>query len=162
MKILFLMRHGQSPSAAEAGVANDALRPLSERGRQDVRRMAQEIVKHGGRPHILLHSPLTRAIQTGAAAAETLKPVMGTFVFPPLDNTRSPREVLAELEARASSVDEVLVVGHQPQLGEIAALLTGSTHDIRPGGVVAMELGNSPRLLWTLNPEELSGSSSRL
>ncbi|MEK7384047.1 MAG: histidine phosphatase family protein [Elusimicrobiota bacterium] len=155
MKILFLMRHGQSPSAAESAVASDALRPISQRGRQDVRLMALEIAKRGGRPRILLYSPLTRALQTGAVAAETLKPAMGTFVFPPLDNTRPPAEVLNELKARASAVDEVLAVGHQPQVGEIAALLTGSIYDIRPGGVVAMELGKSPRLLWTLNPEEL-------
>ncbi|OGS35798.1 MAG: hypothetical protein A2506_07015 [Elusimicrobia bacterium RIFOXYD12_FULL_66_9] len=155
MKILFLMRHGQSPSPSEAGVASDALRPLSEQGRQDVLRMAREIVKRGGRPRLLLHSPLTRAAQTGATAADTLKPPEGTFVFPPLDNTRPPEEVLGELEARAASVEEVLAVGHQPQVGEIASLLTGSIFDIRPGGIVAVETGPAPRLLWTLNPEEL-------
>lgn len=155
MKILFLMRHGQSPTAAEAGVASDALRPLSEQGRKDVRLMALEIVKRGGRPRILLHSPLTRALQTASAAAEAIEPDEGTFVFPPLDNTRPPAEVLDELAARASRVEEVLAVGHQPQVGEIAALLTGSLYDIRPGGVVAVETGKSPRLLWALNPEEL-------
>lgn len=155
MKILFLMRHGQSLTAAEAGVASDALRPLSEQGRRDVRLMAREIVKRGGRPELLLHSPLTRALQTGAVAAEALQPAAGTFVFPSLDNTRPPEEVLGALEARASSIAEVLAVGHQPQMGELAALLTSAIYDIRPGGVVAVETGSSPRLLWTLNPEEL-------
>ena len=155
MKILFLMRHGQSPTAAEAGVASDALRPLSERGRQDVRLMALEIVKRGGRPRLLLHSPLTRALQTASAAAEALRPDAGSFVLPALDNTRPAEEVLAELETRASSVEQVLAVGHQPQVGEIAALLTRNIYDIRPGGIVAVATGPSPRLLWALNPDEL-------
>lgn len=155
MRILFLMRHGQSPSACEAGVASDALRPLSRQGREEVRLMALEIVRRDGRPRLVLHSPLTRAVQTAAAAAEALNCAEGTFVFPALDNTRPAGEVLGELGVRAADVSEVLAVGHQPQVGEIASMLTGAVYDIRPGGVVAVELGGPPRLLWTLNPEEL-------
>lgn len=155
MKILFLMRHGRSPSACEAGVAKDALRPLSEQGRQDAQRMALEIIKRGGRPKIILHSPLTRAAQTAAAVAPRLTPADGPFVFSPLDNTHPPEDVLKELSVRAEDLDEVLAVGHQPQVGEIAALLTGAVFDIRPAGVVAIELAKTPRLLWTLNPEDL-------
>ena len=90
-----------------------------------------------------------------SAAAEALRPDAGSFVLPALDNTRPAEEVLAELETRASSVEQVLAVGHQPQVGEIAALLTRNIYDIRPGGIVAVATGPSPRLLWALNPDEL-------
>jgi len=69
MKRLYLMRHGHAPSPSEAGVATEALRPLSEKGRSDARRIAAELVKRGARPALILHSPLARAVQTAQAAA---------------------------------------------------------------------------------------------
>lgn len=147
------MRHGHSPSPAEAGVKTDALRPLSERGRKDAGLMAAEIVRRGGRPALLLHSPLTRAAQTGAAAAAVLK--VAAVAFTPLDNSLPPQEVLAELRERGAAADDVVAVGHQPQLGEIAALLTGGLFEIRPAGVVAVDLFAEPRLLWSANVDEL-------
>lgn len=156
MKRLYLMRHGHAPSPSEAGVRTDALRPLSDKGRHDVERMAAEILRLGGRPSLVLHSPLVRAAQTAQAAAAALKPASGAEPFSPLDNTRPPEEVVARLLERAEAVDEVLAVGHQPQLGEVAALLTRSLQEFRPGGVVAVELGPRPRLLWSANPDQLS------
>jgi phosphohistidine phosphatase len=147
------MRHGHSPTPAEAGVKSDALRPLSDAGRRDARLMAAEIVKRGGRPSLVLHSPLLRAAQTASLAALELKASGETFA--PLDNTLPAPEVLAALERRAASVDELLAVGHQPQIGELAGLLTGGIFEIRPAGLVAVEWTPQPRLLWTLNADEL-------
>ena len=135
------MRHGLSPSAADAGVEFDALRPISERGRADARRTAQEIAKRGGRPGLILHSPLTRAVQTAAAVAEVLKPARGTASFAPLDNTRPAEEVFTELTARTDGVDEVLAIGHQPQIGELAAMLTETRLDFRPAGLAVIAPG---------------------
>ncbi|MFI5350148.1 MAG: site-2 protease family protein [Elusimicrobiota bacterium] len=154
VKKLYLMRHGHSPTSAEAGVKSDALRPLSDKGRRDAKLMAGEILKRGGRPSLLLHSPLLRAVQTAGDAALALK--APAEPFPLLDNTRPAEEVLAALEKRAAAVDELIAVGHQPQIGELAALLTDRILEIRPAGVVAIEWAPEPRLLWTLNADELA------
>jgi len=154
VKRLYLMRHGHSPSPAEAGVKTDALRPLSDKGRGDAGRMAAEIAKRGGMITLVLHSPLVRAVQTAAAAAAVLN--AEPQPFKPLDNSLPPDEALAKLTERAAPADDVLAVGHQPQIGEIAALLTGEIFDIRPAGVVAVELGPEPRLLWAANVDELA------
>lgn len=155
MMRLFLMRHGNALSTSEAGVGADALRPLSDKGMRDVPRMAAELARREGRPALILHSPLKRAMQTAALAAQALK---GTAPepFAPLDNTLPPDQVLESLERRAAEAASVLAVGHQPQLGEVAALLARAVLEIRPGGLVALELGAAPKLLWALNPEELS------
>ncbi|MBI4371381.1 MAG: histidine phosphatase family protein [Elusimicrobia bacterium] len=155
MRRLYLMRHGHSPAAGEAGVDQDALRPLSPRGRRDAARMARELARRGARPELVLHSPLLRAAQTARIAAQTLEAPAGAEAFALLDNTRPAAEVIAALGRRAAGADEVLAVGHQPQLGEIAALLARALVDIRPGGLVALEAGPAPGLLWSLNPEEL-------
>ena len=153
MKRLYLMRHGHSPSTVEARVAQDALRPLSEQGRQDSRRMVAELARRGGAPGLILHSPLLRAVQTAAEAAAALGPKALREVFPALDNTKPAEEVERALAARAASVDEVLAVGHQPQIGEVAALLGKSLFEMRPGAIVAFELSPAVRVLWSLSPE---------
>lgn len=154
MKRLYLMRHGHSPSVSEAGVSRDALRPLSDKGRADARRMAAVLAKRGAKPGLILHSPLTRAVQTAAEVGGALKPAPPREAFQALDNTKSAEEVAEEIRARAESVDEVLAVGHQPQVGEVAALLGKALFDFRPATVVALEFGPAPRVLWTASPDE--------
>lgn len=153
MKRLYLMRHGHSPTTMEAGVSKDALRPLSDLGREDARHMAARLAEMGCAPGLILHSPLLRAVQTAAEIASILKPAGGRELFEALDNTRPAEEVEIALSARGASVDEVLAVGHQPQIGEVAALLGGSSLEFRPATIVAVELSPKPRVLWAMSPE---------
>lgn len=154
MKRLFLMRHGHALSPGEAGVGTDALRPLSDKGIRDVPRMAAELARREDAPTLVLHSPFKRAAQTAALAAAALKSGPPE-AFVPLDNTLPPEQVLERLLDRAGQAACALAIGHQPQLGELAALVGRAVLDIRPGGVVALELGDKPRVLWSLNPEDL-------
>lgn len=151
---LYLLRHGHAPSSADAGVKDDFHRPLSEMGRQHVRRTIAELSNKGGMPTLILHSPLQRAVETAGIAATLLRPAQGPELFPPLKNELPPEDLLAALQLRCKEVSEVLAVGHQPQLGELAAHLTGKIFDLRPGGLIALELTRA-RLLWTCNPEDL-------
>lgn len=156
MKRLFLMRHGHAPTTHEAGVARDELRPLSAKGRADARAMALELARRGGKPALILHSPLLRAAETAKAAGEALK--VRPQALQALDNTLPPEEALAALDARADGAEDLLAVGHQPQIGEIAAYLTEAVLDVRPAGLIAVERGSPPRLLWAVNVDELPGS----
>ncbi|UPT75502.1 MAG: histidine phosphatase family protein [Elusimicrobiota bacterium] len=153
MKRIYLMRHGHSLSTSEARVSKDALRPLSDKGRADVRAMAAEIAGRGGKPSLILHSPLLRAVQTAAEAAAVLKPSGGAAEFLPLDNTRPAEELARELALRGVSAEEVLAVGHQPQIGELAAMLGRRLFEFTPATVVALELEPAPRPLWAAGPE---------
>jgi len=154
---LYLLRHGQSPSAAEAGVAKDFDRPLSDMGRDDVRRVARLLAEKGARPLLILHSPLKRAAQTAAEAAAILKPAQGVEAFEPLANELSAEDLAAELARRGRGLPELLAVGHQPQLGELVAVLTKAVFSPRPGGAVAVELkAEEPAsFLWACNPEDI-------
>jgi phosphohistidine phosphatase len=153
VKVLYLMRHGHSPSAAEAGVARDALRPLSDKGLADARRMAGEILRRGGKPALILHSPLRRAVETAGEVAAGLGAGLERRVCAALDNSRPADEVVAELLEAACAHDQVVCVGHQPQVGELAALLGKTLVDFRPASVAAVELEPRPRLLWTASPD---------
>lgn len=151
---LYLLRHGHAPSTGEAGVASDAERPLSERGRKDVRAAIEELRRRGGRPALILHSPLRRAEQTAREAAALLQPATGTRIFMGLANTLPAGDLLSELRPHAEKAGELLAIGHQPQLGELVALLAGRTLELRPAGLIALELdGQGASLLWSHQPD---------
>lgn len=155
---LYLLRHGHSPTAAEAGVDSDAERPLSERGRAGVRKTVGELLARGGKPALVLHSPLTRAAQTAEVAEGLIHAPKGRRAFDPLANVLPPNELADALAPELDAARELLAVGHQPQLGELAALLSGQVFELKPGGLIALELGGSARAaaLWSCNPGDLS------
>ena len=154
---LYLLRHGHSPNAGDAGVAADFYRPLSDLGRSDVRRSVERLLARGARPTLILHSPLLRAAQTAGEARELLKPARGVEAFMPLSNSMAAPELFAALQRRLKGVPESLIVGHQPQLGELAAFLSNNILELRPAGIIAIEVRGKAdaSILWAGNPDTL-------
>ena len=149
------MRHGHSPNAADAGVSSDAERPLSERGHGEARAQAEKLKKNGDAPRLILHSPLRRAVETAREAAAVLG--AETRVFVPLSNELGPEDLAKSLVETLAKEQRLLLVGHQPQVGEFSAWLCGQLIDFRPAGLAAMELDDKPaprkaRLLWAESP----------
>lgn len=153
---LYLLRHGHALSATEAKVASDADRPLSDQGLADVSRMALYLSSRGVVPNLILHSPLKRARQTAAHARSAWPSHPAIEVFDPLANILGPEELLDRLLERSAGVPELLAVGHQPQLGELARHLSDAQFALRPAGVIALETTDKKaRTLWAFNPEDL-------
>ena len=153
---LYVMRHGHSPSTAESGVASDADRPLSVQGREDARAQARALTQSGGKPALILHSPLRRAVETAAEVSSTLG--ASARAFPPLSNQLGAEDLAQALAQPLAAAGELLIVGHQPQVGELSAWLVGRLLDFQPASLAALELDGSlsagaARLLWTGNPE---------
>jgi phosphohistidine phosphatase len=114
---LILWRHAEARDA-EFG-ANDLDRALTPRGERQAAQMADWLVRHLPDGTRVLASPSRRTRQTAAALQRTFKTVAalapGTGVAALLAAARWP-------DARGT----VLVVGHQPTLGLVAAhLLAG-------------------------------------
>lgn len=159
---LYILRHGSSPTSQEAGVGTDAERPLSDSGRRDVRRISAYLKEEGGSPHVILTSPLARARQTSEEASRILAPRLGVRAFPPLENKVRAEALHRLVMEEAGGCSEVLAVGHQPQLGEWIAHLTGSFIDLKAGGLAALETeGKRFRLLWSRNPSDLAAPRSQ-
>jgi len=157
MKKLYILRHGKSPSPRQAGVANDFERPLAPEGREDVRMIVGDLLGKGGRPGLILHSPLRRAVETAGEARDRITPRPVTETFEPLSNELSPEELFPKLRERASVVEELMIVGHQPQLGELTAFLLNHTLTLMPAGLIALDVStdSAATLLWSCNPEDL-------
>ena len=152
---LYIMRHGHSPSATEAGVPTDAERPLSPLGRQEALAQAQALARAGGKPALILHSPLRRARETAAEAAAALAVAFQPFLS--LSNQLGAEDLAQALALPLEKTGELLIVGHQPQIGELSAWLLGRLLDFRPASLAALELDGKPapgkaRLLWAAAP----------
>lgn len=153
---LYVMRHGHSPTISEAGVATDAERPLSPRGKEAARKTARAILERGGKPALVMHSPLRRAVETAREAHGVLQPRTAPELFLPLSNVLPAEDLFKELRAPLERAGELLIVGHQPQLGELAALVGGQLFDLRPAGLVVLELEPGAKRaasVWPYQPD---------
>jgi phosphohistidine phosphatase len=110
-----LVRHGE----AEASVP-DRERMLSPRGREQIESLArrQELREFG--PVRIVHSGLVRARQTAEILARTLSPAEGVSEWAGLGPHDDPETAARAIEEAG---ERVIIVGHQPHLGRLAARL---------------------------------------
>lgn len=147
------MRHGESPGMLDANVSRDFDRPLSDKGRQDVRKSAARMKEEVDVPELLLVSPFLRARQTAEEVAQILKPSPQVVPYEPLSNKIPGSEVLEALKKDGHLEKNLLIVGHLPQLPELAHHMTGASCSFPPAGIFAFRSkGESARLLWSFTP----------
>ena len=113
---LLLWRHAE----AEDG-APDKARALTARGRKQARAVARWLAKRLPEDARILVSPAVRAQQTVAALGHSAE------TEPRVDVGATPHEVLVAA-GWPESGGTVLVVGHQPTLGQVAALALTGVH----------------------------------
>ncbi len=128
---LFLVRHADAAPGEP-----DELRRLTPEGREQARALGERLAAQGVRPDALLTSPLLRARETGAAIADEL----GCKSEP--SDSLAPGATATEVRAAVAGRGEtVIVVGHQPDCGRIAAELgDGAEPSFPPAGVVQLRL----------------------
>ncbi len=128
--LVYLVRHAH----ADSGEPDEA-RPLSARGLEEARRLADSLSRQAEPPVLVLTSPLLRARQTAeeiaraTAARLRVEPSLG----PGTDPAALRRSIGDETRA-------VAAVCHQPDCSEIALALTGSDPGFPPAGMAALRL----------------------
>jgi phosphohistidine phosphatase len=128
---LYLVRHAE----AESGEP-DELRRLTPEGREQARALGQRLRAEEARPAAILTSPLLRARETGGELSRALD--VGTEPDERLAPGATADDVRAAIAGRG---DEVVVVAHQPDCGQIAAALTGGPEPPFPAaGLVVLEV----------------------
>jgi len=153
---LYLIRHAK---AEDPGPEGDLARRLTERGREEARRVGEALKRLGMRPALIVASPALRAQETARIVASVLEPAGTVEVEETLAPGATVDVVLGAARSRAGRGDLALV-GHQPELGRTAAFLlgeeTGAALHLRPADVCGIEihdLGAPPgRLLCLLTP----------
>jgi phosphohistidine phosphatase len=128
---LYLVRHAQAADGEP-----DQLRPLTAEGRRAARELGERLAADGVRPDAVLTSPLLRARQTGAELARA------AGIEPEPDERLAPGATADDVKAAAVGRGEtVVVVGHQPDCGRIAATLHGGEEPrFPPAGMAVIQL----------------------
>ena len=125
---LVLVRHAEAAPGSP-----DELRTLTAEGVDQARRLGERLRADGIEPDVVLTSPLLRARETGAALG---------FGAPEAHDALAPGATEEDVRtAAAGRGDTVVVVGHQPDCGRIAAALgDGAEPAFPPAGAVVLDL----------------------
>lgn len=128
---LYLVRHADAAPGDP-----DALRTLTDEGREQARQLGERLREEQVNPDVVLTSPLLRARETGTLLADA------TAASAEADERLGPGATADAIrEAVAGRGERVIVVGHQPDCGRIAAELTGGEEPpFPPAGMVVIDL----------------------
>ena len=154
--LLVLVRHAHAGSRDPIHLADDTLRPMTDKGRTTQLRISQFLRDCDIVPTTIFSSPWLRAMQTAEILAQTFHDETGPAIVecPPLATTPNLRAIARAVGKQANQAT-LAFVGHEPWLGQFAAaLLTGSASamelDIPKSGVIGIEASRIGRGKGTL------------
>lgn len=161
---LYLLRHGIAVEAGARGFEDDFARPLTPKGRRQLRKTSVAIKKLAKNFDLILSSPLVRAKQTAEIIAKELKLKKRLRFTNALAPGGAPRIWLRQLEREKPAPERVLLVGHEPDLSQLVSLfVTGGPQlqlDFKKGGLCKLEaeklrVGKCAMLAWLLTPKQM-------
>jgi len=123
MKRLFLIRHAKS-SWDDATLA-DQDRPLNERGRRDAPKIGGRLARREVKPDLILSSPALRALTTTKIIAGKLDYKRKHIVIDDRLYAAEADDLLEVIHELDDRLQCVMIVGHNPELSELAQRLCG-------------------------------------
>lgn len=120
---VFLIRH--AAAIDETLELRDPMRHLTQEGRMQAVALGDRLRWHDCTPTQIWTSPLVRAVQTAELVAAALKTNVLVEAVPLLAPGESARALLAIIGALPADAS-VLLVGHEPGLSGLGALLAGA------------------------------------
>jgi phosphohistidine phosphatase len=160
---LFILRHGEA--GQRSSLATDQTRPLTSAGKVEIFEIAKALKTIGLKFDLVVTSPLKRAYDTAIIVSDIFNIGNRVQVWKEL----APEGQRTEVYRKISQLREeyvVLIVGHQPLLGEMAndmihkAKSSPCSLILKKGGLVRVRLltkSNVPRgeLRWLITPRIL-------
>lgn len=134
--LLYLVQHAE---ALREDV--DPTRSLSERGQQDIKKVAEFAARLNLKVQRIFHSGKIRAMQTAQILADYLKferELSQTDGLSPMDDPQIWFERISQI------TEDIMLVGHMPHLGRLASLfLSGDKErnivNFKMGGIVCLK-----------------------
>lgn len=147
---LYFLRHGQAdwPNWDKP----DDERPLTKRGKKEMRELAKFLDRLKVRPSMIVTSPLPRAAQTAEIAADYLKAKLRRDeLLAPGFGMSEMRTVLKRHHAKV-----LMLVGHEPDFTIVISELTGAALKLSKAGVALLDVNpefEEGKLLWLFPPK---------
>jgi phosphohistidine phosphatase len=157
---LYLVRHAV---AAERGdeYPDDTKRPLTSQGMSRFRSAAKALDTLGVSIAVILTSPLTRTRQTAEILSESVKGKPSVVATDALAPGGTAASVIQEVGKHARK-GSIALVGHEPDIGELAARLVGARAPIefKKGAICRIDFDVLPpkgtgMLRWFVTPRML-------
>ena len=161
---LYVIRHA---IAAEAGpnYEEDGLRPLTSKGRDKMKKIAQGLWELEILLDLILSSPAVRTMETAKILANRLD-VKKSKVIPTahLQVTGYADQLINEINEKYAGVENIALIGHEPYLSNLVSVLLCGQPDIsmtlKKGSVCylsveGMHYGKCAHLNWLLSPGQL-------
>jgi phosphohistidine phosphatase len=157
---LYLLRHAHALEIGEQGVQTDEERPLSEEGIKRMAVVAEAVKRLGLKFDQVVTSPLRRSVQTAEELVRQLdapQPALATCErLSPGWSSKKLAKYLLGVEGQ-----EVLLVGHEPDLSKHAAWLIGDKEarlEFAKGALACIRLDGLPQkgggtLMWLITPK---------
>jgi len=164
MQVL-IVRHAPALDRGEFAYTgkSDDLRPLSSQGEAKMRDNIQGLQCLVPEIDTIVESPLIRAQQTGELLAFAY-PKAQRKTLAALAPGGSEFAVLNDLQENAKTIQTIVLVGHEPDLGELATWLLSGRLDnwmpLKKGGACLLEFideveAGEAELCWLLKPKQL-------
>jgi phosphohistidine phosphatase len=162
---LYLVRHGIAAARGEE-YADDSKRPLTTRGIVRLKKEARALEDLGIGFDVIITSPLVRARQTADILAESFdKSKPPVTVSDSLAPAGTPAAVMQDIAKHARRA-RIALVGHEPNIGELAARLIGARAplEFKKGGICRIDFEVLPpkglgQLRWFVTPRMLRSIS---
>ena len=143
--LLLLCRHAQAAEHDPHKYPDDTLRPLVGKGRRAQRRVARQLRRRDLIPSRILSSPWLRAWDTAEIMRDGLGLKKSTRVTCEALATSPDLAAIGHDVGAKTSHEIVALVGHEPWIGELAALLlTGNANglaiEFAKSGVMGIEI----------------------
>jgi phosphohistidine phosphatase len=168
---LLVIRHAiaeEREDFARSG-RDDSERPLTDEGREKMRRNAEALRRLVPSLDLLASSPYVRARQTAELVAEAYERATDRIAVVESLTPEAPLERFQSWVQRQSKARVIAVVGHEPQLGMLVTwLMSGlreSRVELKKGGACLLEFQGQPgpgvgTMRWLLTAGQLRGLRS--
>jgi phosphohistidine phosphatase len=147
---LYFLRHGEAdwPDWKKS----DDERPLTKRGKREMRDVAKFLDRLKVRPDLIVTSPLPRAAQTAEIAADYLKAKLRKDEL--LAPGFGPSKLRTVIKRHRAKV--LMLVGHEPDFTQVISELTGASLKLSKGGGALLDVdpeSEEGKLLWLFPPK---------
>lgn len=137
MKVLFLVRHGQS-SWDDVKLA-DSERPLTDKGKSDAAKMGKRLAESEVALDLMVSSPAKRALATAEAIARKLDFKRRNIMEDERIYSGQVDDLLQLIREVGGDHKRVMLVGHNPLLSELVRRLSGEDIDMPTCAVAVLK-----------------------
>jgi phosphohistidine phosphatase len=167
---IYILRHGDA-GAHLSSKTDDRKRSLTSLGKEEITDVARALKKIGVGIDVIFSSPLNRAYESAVIVSNIFKTKVKVKVLDDLA-PEGKRLIVYQQLSKQKEESVILIVGHEPQLGEIISEIIHkdkgnlSNLELKKGGIARLRMLSFKdvpfgELRWLMSPELLKKTNKK-